>query len=149
MTNCQKKSYKKITLVFICLALVFSLFSCGAEYKNKDEILAIERFMKYTEDPDYLIINTLRKYVVSENEIFYYMEWQDGKEEEKEVYKLLVVYNPTTALIKLRHFNDMEQGLYSSVKSKWDEIKDKPDKTFSAEEISEIREIALEIKKGK
>jgi hypothetical protein len=105
--------------------------------------------MKYTEDPDYLIINALRKYVVSENEIFYYMEWQDGKEEEKEVYKLLIVYNPTTALIKLRHFNDMEQGLYSSVKSKWDEIKDKPDKTFSAEEISEIREIALEIKKGK
>lgn len=101
--------------------------------------------MNYQEDPNYLLINALKKYEVSEYEIFYYIEWQDGKE-DKEVYKLLVVYNPTTALIKLRHFNDMEQGMYSTVKSKWGEIKENPTKIFTADEISEIKQTALEIK---
>ncbi|MBE6649293.1 MAG: hypothetical protein E7614_07245 [Ruminococcaceae bacterium] len=105
--------------------------------------------MKYHEDPNCLIINTLKKYEVSENEIFYYVEWQDEKEEDKEVYELLLVYNPTTALIKLRHFNDMEQGLYSAVKSKWDEIKENPNRTFTADEISKIKQTALEIKSNK
>ena len=43
-------------------------------------------------------------------------------------------------------FSDMEYGLFADVKLKWDEVKDAPDRTFSDEEISLIKNSAIEIR---
>ncbi len=146
MTNNIGKSLKKFILVLMCSILVFSLFSCKSKYDYEDEIIAVKRFLIYQNVPDNLMINTLEKYEVSEKEIFYYVKWYEKDVDvNNEVYELLLVYNTQTTLINLRHFNDMDQGLYSAVKTKWDEVKGNPNRTFTAEEINSIKQKAIDI----
>ncbi len=147
MKNNMKKHmhiFKRFILLFICAVLVFSLFSCGYDYQ--DESNAIRRFMIFHDKPENLIIDTLEKYEISENEIFYFVKWRGGEEDENdtsEAFELLVVYNPQSTLIELEHFQDMEQGFSSDTKSKWDEVKNNPTRKFSPDEIKIIMRKAI------
>ena len=141
----KKKTRNKLrilTLTVICLSMAFMLFSCDNS-AYQDEINAIHRFMKYHENPDCVVIDALEKYEISEKEIFYYVKWRDTQENSDEVYEVLLVYDTSSTLAKLRHFSDMEQGLFSEVKSKWDNVKGTPDQKFTSAEISKIKQESL------
>lgn len=143
MKNNGNYKFKSLRLISICLLFALSLFSCSPADTYEDEINAIAGFLTHHEDFNSLTINALEKYEVSEKEIFYYVEWQDEKEETKETYELLLVYDRASSLVKLRHFSDMEQGLYSNIKAKWDEIKGNPNRKFSDDEINKIKKRAI------
>jgi hypothetical protein len=61
-----------ILLVIIALSL-FSFSSCSKDTISED-VLAMEKYMFFFEDPNNLEIKELRKYVVSDKETFYYVE---------------------------------------------------------------------------
>ena len=131
-----------ILLVIIALSL-FSFSSCSKDTISED-VLAMEKFMFFFEDPNNLEIKELRKYVVSDKETFYYVEWGDNGEKNDEMYRVLLIYTPQNQLVDLVHFADMEYGLFANVKNQWDEIKDSPDKVFSQQEILDIKQSAID-----
>lgn len=136
--------FKSIILILLASFVLFTFASCKQETSNTDDIIAIEKLMHYFEEPSDLEIRGLRKYVVSDKETFYYVEWGDNGEENDETYRVLLIYTPQNGLVDLVHFADMEYGLFANVKKQWDEIKDSPDKVFSQQEILDIKQSAID-----
>ena len=131
-----------ILLVIIALSL-FSFSSCSKDTISED-VLAMEKFMFFFEEPNDFTINALQRYNVSEREIYYYFEWVYSEEKESDTYEVILIYDPETQTGVLRHISNFEHGLYPNVKLKWDEIKDSPDKVFSQQEILDIKQSAID-----
>ncbi len=139
------KILKKLISAVVCLAFTASLVSCLKDYDYQDEITAIKHFMKYQQNPDNLMISTLEKYEVSEREIYYSVVWYEEKEDtDNEKNRLLLIYNPETTLIKLVFFSDLQYGLHSDINSKWQEVRQTPTMIFTQDEISNIKQKAID-----
>ena len=105
--------------------------------------------MFFFEDPGDFTVNVLKKYIVSEREIYYYFEWAYSEQKESNTYEVILIYDPETQTGVLRHISNFEHGFYPNVKMKWEEIKDSPDKVFTQQEIIDIKQSAIDNLKRK
>ncbi len=136
---------KRNIIIIVSCVIVFAMaglafFSQPNEYK--DEIRAVKSFMRYLDEPDGLIINRMERYVRSEQEIYYYYEWHCPVENVDEIVRVLLIYRPYMQEAEMRHFNDLEAGLFKNVMANWEQIKDFPDRVFTEEEMIYIKEEA-------
>ncbi len=133
----------KIRIIVAFMAIVvLAIFFINQPNEYQEEVNAIKSFMRYFDEPDELIVNSLERYVVAENEIFYYVEWQYPIEYGEEEYSLLLIYNPVIKRVELKHFTDFEGGLYATERIKWESVKDNPDRIFTEEEMTMIKDKA-------
>ena len=133
---------KSILLAIIALCLVS--FSSCSQNEISEDILAMDKFMFFFEDPSDFTVNVLKKYTVSEREIYYYFEWVYSEQKDSDTYEVILIYDPETQTGVLRHISNFEHGYYPNVKLKWEEIKDSPDKVFSQQEILDIKQSAID-----
>lgn len=133
---------KSILLVIIALCLVS--FSSCSQNEISEDVLAMDKFMFFFEDPSDFTVNVLKKYTVSEREIYYYFEWVYSEQKDSDTYEVILIYDPETQTGVLRHISNFEHGYYPNVKLKWEEIKDSPDKVFSQQEILDIKQSAID-----
>ena len=133
---------KSILLAIIALCLVS--FSSCSQNEISEDVLAMDKFMFFFEDPSDFTVNVLKKYTVSEREIYYYFEWVYSEPKDSDTYEVILIYDPETQTGVLRHISNFEHGYYPNVKLKWEEIKDSPDKVFSQQEILDIKQSAID-----
>lgn len=133
---------KSILLAIIALCLVS--FSSCSQNEISEDVLAMDKFMFFFEDPSDFTVNVLKKYTVSEREIYYYFEWVYSEQKDSDTYEVILIYDPETQTGVLRHISNFEHGYYPNVKLKWEEIKDSPDKVFSQQEILDIKQSAID-----
>lgn len=133
---------KSILLAIIALCLVS--FSSCSQNEISEDVLAMDKFMFFFEDPSDFTVNVLKKYTVSEREIYYYFEWVYSEQKDSDTYEVILIYDPETQTGVLRHISNFEHGFYPKVKLKWEEIKDSPDKVFSQQEILDIKQSAID-----
>ena len=133
---------KSILLAIIALCLVS--FSSCSQNEISEDVLAMDKFMFFFEDPSDFTVNVLKKYTVSEREIYYYFEWVYSEQKDSDTYEVILIYDPETQTGALRHISNFEHGYYPNVKLKWEEIKDSPDKVFSQQEILDIKQSAID-----
>lgn len=134
----------KNPILIALIALFLLSFSACSQNAISEDVLAMEKFMFFFEEPDDFTINALQKYNVSEREIYYYFEWAYSNQEDSDTYDVILIYDPETQTGVLRHISNFEHGFYPKVKLKWEEIKDSPDKVFSQQEILDIKQSAID-----
>ena len=128
------------------LVMLFTMAAC-TQMSYSDEITMMYQVLKYFDDYDMLTVNVLEKYMASENEVYYYVEWVYPENGDNDIYKFLVIYNTQSQIAQLAHFQDMEAGYKANIKQVWDRIKiNGPDRSFQYDEIKEILSEAAKLK---
>ena len=126
-----------VAIVAICLRLTW-------KYEYFDEASVLKYYYERFSEPEKLCVHELDKYIVSDEQTYYYIKVSYPPESETERYELLLILNHANRAIKMVNFNDLADGYYDEVKEIWDEIKQKgPDVSFYQEIIDEILEVVL------
>ena len=131
-------------MIFFAVAIAIILIAgFSAEPKNKyiDEAIVLKYYIPHFSDPEELQILAMDKYIVSDEQTYYYLEVFYPPVDETQSYELLLILNHTSRRVKMAHLNDLKLGYFDEINVVWEEIKQNgPDVSFSQEVINEIRE---------
>ncbi len=126
---------KKILCVLLIAFLLLS--GCGPKIDYVAETHMVRSLLQYYEDPALYSIQTLTRYDVSQEEVYYYVQWSYSQAGTSNL-DYLAIYDTQTHIVTLAHFRDMESGYFAEVYDQWRKIENKPTYRFSHEEISRI-----------